>query len=47
MVNGPNSVYIERDGRSIRSMQFNDLAIYAVIDRIVGRVGRRIDESSP
>ena len=49
MVNGPNSVYIERSGRIEKTdVTFSDGAhLIRVIDRIVSRVGRRIDESSP
>lgn len=49
MVNGPNSVYIERGGRIQKTeVTFSDGAhLLRVIDRIVSRVGRRIDESSP
>ncbi len=49
MVNGPDRVYIERLGKlSKSSVTFDDEAhLRRVIDRIVGIVGRRIDESSP
>ncbi len=49
MVNGPRSVYIERSGRIEKTdVTFSDGAhLLRVIDRIVSRVGRRIDESSP
>jgi pilus assembly protein CpaF len=49
IVNGPNHVYVERGGLLIRtSAQFhNDAHVRRTIDKIVGRVGRRIDESSP
>ncbi len=49
MVNGPHSVYIERNGRIEKTdVTFSDGAhLIRVIDRIVSRVGRRIDESSP
>jgi len=49
MVNGPHSVYIERGGRIEKTdVTFSDGAhLIRVIDRIVSRVGRRIDESSP
>ena len=49
MVNGPSSVFLERDGK-IESTQrrFADEAeLRALIDRILGPLGRRIDESSP
>jgi pilus assembly protein CpaF len=49
LVNGPRSVYIERNGRlELTNITFRDDAhLLAVIDRIVSRVGRRVDESSP
>ncbi|MEY8460307.1 CpaF family protein [Eggerthellaceae bacterium 24-137] len=49
MVNGTNSVYIERQGRLERTaVQFeSDDQVRALIDRILGPLGRRIDESSP
>jgi pilus assembly protein CpaF len=49
LVNGAHDVYVERRGRLQRvSAQFrNDAHLIAVIDRIVSRVGRRVDESSP
>ncbi|MEO7367304.1 MAG: CpaF family protein [Gemmatimonadaceae bacterium] len=49
LVNGSKEIYIERGGRLTRvSAQFrNDAHLLAVIDRIVSRVGRRVDESSP
>src|SRR5450631_3965781 len=49
LVNGANSVYIERHGKLERTtIRFNDDAhLMNIIDRIVSAVGRRIDESSP
>lgn len=49
MVNGPDSVYVERGGQLFRADVFFDGEphLRRVIDRIVTRVGRRIDESSP
>lgn len=49
MVNGPRDVYFERDGRLHRSDQtFADEGqIRALIDRVLGPLGRRIDEASP
>jgi len=49
LVNGPRDIYVERAGRLERvTGGFRDNAhLLAVIDRIVSRVGRRIDESSP
>ncbi|HEX6533496.1 MAG TPA: CpaF family protein [Gemmatimonadaceae bacterium] len=49
LVNGAREIYIERRGKLTRvNAAFrNDAHLLAVIDRIVTRVGRRIDESSP
>jgi pilus assembly protein CpaF len=49
LVNGSKEIYIERGGRLTRvAATFrNDAHVMAVIDRIVSRVGRRVDESSP
>src|SRR5450432_1959465 len=49
LVNGPREIYIERAGRLSRvAASFrNDAHLLAVIDRIVSRVGRRVDEQSP
>ena len=49
LVNGSKEIYIERGGRLTRvAATFrNDAHLIAVIDRIVSRVGRRVDESSP
>ncbi|MDQ8160537.1 MAG: CpaF family protein [Gemmatimonadota bacterium] len=49
LVNGPRDIYIERRGRLSRvPVAFrNDAHLMAIIDRIVSRVGRRVDESSP
>ncbi|MCZ2824698.1 MULTISPECIES: CpaF family protein [unclassified Modestobacter] len=49
MVNGPDSIYVEQHGRLSRTAsRFNsEEHLRRVIDRIVSRVGRRIDESSP
>ncbi len=49
LVNGYNETYIERKGRLIRTgVKFrDDNHLMRVINRIVSRVGRRIDESSP
>ena len=49
MVNGPKEVFIEREGKIYKTKtQFADLDhLRSVIDGIVARVGRRIDESSP
>jgi pilus assembly protein CpaF len=49
MVNGPRRVFIERRGRvELTDIQFDDdTHLLKIIDRIVSRVGRRIDEASP
>jgi pilus assembly protein CpaF len=49
MVNGSNSVYVERDGRLSETPAsfLDDAHLLRIIDRIVSQVGRRIDESSP
>jgi pilus assembly protein CpaF len=49
MVNAPDAVYVERNGRlELSAAQFADeMHIRRTIDKIVSRVGRRIDESSP
>ncbi len=49
MVNGPDSVYVERNGRISRTTASfaDEQHLRQVIERIVSRVGRRIDESSP
>jgi pilus assembly protein CpaF len=49
LVNGSRQVYIERAGKlELTPVVFRDDAhLLQIIDRIVSRVGRRIDESSP
>ena len=49
MVNGPEQVYIEREGKlQLTDVFFRDNRhIMHVIDRIVAPLGRRVDESSP
>ncbi len=49
MVNGPESIYVERSGKLERTTTrfTSEEHLRRVIDRIVSRVGRRIDESSP
>ena len=49
LVNGPHQIYVERHGRlNLEGRQFADNAhLIRTIERIVSRVGRRIDESSP
>src|SRR5216683_252464 len=49
LINGPKSVYIERQGRLEQSpVVFNDNRhLVQIVQRIVGRGGRRVDETSP
>ncbi|CCO07024.1 CpaF family protein [Desulforamulus hydrothermalis] len=49
MVNGPNQVYVERDGKLILTgVKFRDSAhVLHIIEKIVAPIGRRIDESMP
>ena len=49
MVNGYQKVYVEKSGRiQLTDIRFNDDAhLMKIIDKIVSRVGRRIDESTP
>jgi pilus assembly protein CpaF len=49
MVNGPDQVFMERDGKLfLTDIRFRDDGhVLRIIDRIVTPLGRRIDESSP
>ncbi|HHX22951.1 MAG: CpaF family protein [Tepidanaerobacteraceae bacterium] len=49
MVNGPDQIYIERNGQLEKSGAFfrDDDHVMNIIDRIVSPIGRRIDESMP
>src|SRR5215467_14441874 len=49
LVNGPDNIYVERRGVLERTdLFFNDSQhLMRIIERIVSRVGRRVDESSP
>lgn len=49
MVNGPEQVYIEQNGKLVfTNIKFrDDQHVMHVIDKIVAPLGRRIDESSP
>ena len=49
MINGPKNVFIEKQGRITKSpVTFRDNDhLMQILDRIVSRVGRRIDETSP
>src|SRR4030081_4071129 len=49
MVNGPKTIFAERRGRLGQSeLVFeNERDAAPVVDRMLGRIGRRVDESSP
>ena len=49
LINGPKNIYIERGGQMEKSdVKFRDgKHLLQIIDRIVSKVGRRIDETSP
>lgn len=49
MVNGHDQVFVEKSGRLLKTdMAFvDDAQVLQVINRIVGKIGRRIDESTP
>ena len=49
MVNGPDSIYVERGGRiyPVEARFASDAHLRRTIDKIVARVGRRVDEGSP
>ena len=49
LVNGPKQVYVERRGKlEMTDVVFDDNAhVLNVCNRIVSRIGRRVDESSP
>jgi len=49
LVNGANQVYVERGGKlELSDVRFRDNAhVMSIATRIVTRIGRRIDESSP
>src|SRR2546422_1614513 len=49
LVNGPHSVFVERRGKLEKTdVKFRDNEhLLQIIDRIVSKVGRRVDESSP
>ncbi|WP_435769329.1 CpaF family protein [Nocardioides sp. SYSU DS0651] len=49
MVNGPDDVWLEKSGRLMKAdAHFADEAhLRRTIDKIVSRIGRRVDESSP
>jgi pilus assembly protein CpaF len=49
LVNGPTTVYVERNGRLEQvNVTFNDERhLLQIVQRIAGRVGRRVDETCP
>ncbi|MHB1474332.1 MAG: CpaF family protein [Dermatophilaceae bacterium] len=49
MVNGPNDIFVERSGKiyPVDARFTNEAHLRRTIDKIVGRVGRRVDEGSP
>jgi pilus assembly protein CpaF len=49
MVNGPDKVFVERHGKieSTGTTFVDETHLRRIIDKIVGQVGRRIDEASP
>jgi pilus assembly protein CpaF len=49
MINGPKNVFVEKNGRIYKhEVTFRDNQhLLQILDRIVSRVGRRIDETSP
>jgi pilus assembly protein CpaF len=49
MINGPKTVYVERKGKIVRSeVVFDDEKhLLQIVQRIAGRVGRRVDETTP
>ena len=49
MVNGPDDIFVERAGKiyAVDARFTSDAHLRRTIDKIVGRVGRRVDESSP
>ncbi len=49
MINGPHKIYVERRGKMEKTdVKFRDNDhLLQIIDRIVSKVGRRVDETSP
>jgi len=49
MINGPHKIYVERRGKLEKTdVKFRDNQhLLQIIDRIVSKVGRRVDETSP
>ena len=49
MVNGPHQIFIERNGKihAVAASFTSEAHLRRTIDKIVGRVGRRVDEAQP
>ncbi len=49
MVNGPNRVFVEREGKIVPTGTtfIDESHLRRIIDKIVGQIGRRIDEATP
>ncbi len=49
LINGPKNIYVEKNGQMQKSeVEFRDgKHLLQIIDRIVSKVGRRVDETSP
>jgi pilus assembly protein CpaF len=49
LINGPKSIYVERQGKMEKTnVEFrDDQHLMQIIDRIVSKVGRRVDETCP
>src|SRR5262245_63057404 len=49
LVNGPHKIYVERRGKMEKTdVKFRDSEhLLQIIDRIVSKIGRRVDETSP
>lgn len=49
MINGPKQIYVEKGGKlQLTGVEFRDNAhLMQIIDRIVSKVGRRVDETCP
>ncbi len=49
LINGPKNIYVERKGKMEKTnVEFRDNAhLLQIIDRIVSKVGRRVDETCP
>jgi len=49
LINGPKTVFVEKGGRLQKSdIEFNDEGhLLQIVQRIAGRIGRRVDEASP